>query len=47
MEFIDLVLKYHVRDQNEALLQMVLESERDDVQGYAMKPSCNAAASRW
>ncbi|MEZ2441009.1 PVC-type heme-binding CxxCH protein [Chitinophaga sp. RCC_12] len=37
MEFIDLVQKYHVRDQNEALLQMVLESERDDVQGYAMK----------
>ena len=37
MEFMDLVLKYHLRDQNETLLQMVLDSKKHDLQGYAMK----------
>lgn len=37
MEFVDLVLKYQLRDQNEALLQMVLDAKRDDLSGYAMK----------
>lgn len=37
MEYVDLVLKYHLRDQNETLLQMVLDTHRDDLQGYSMK----------
>jgi putative membrane-bound dehydrogenase-like protein len=37
MEFVDLVLKYHLRDQNETLLQMVTDSKQPDLQGYAMK----------
>lgn len=37
MEFVDLVLKYQLRDQNETLLQMVLDAKRDDLSGYAMK----------
>ncbi|SEW54279.1 PVC-type heme-binding CxxCH protein [Chitinophaga arvensicola] len=37
MEFVDLVLKYHLRDQNDHLLQMVLDTKRDDLSGYAMK----------
>lgn len=37
MEFVDLVLKYHLRDQNETLLQMVLDTHNYELQGYAMK----------
>ena len=37
MEFVDLVLKYHLRDQNGTLLQMVTDSKKRDLQGYAMK----------
>lgn len=37
MEYVDLILKYHLRDQNETLLQMVLDTHRDDLQGYSMK----------
>jgi putative membrane-bound dehydrogenase-like protein len=37
MEYVDLVLKYHLRDQNQTLLQMILDTHRDDLQGYSMK----------
>jgi len=37
MEFVELVLKYHLRDQNETLLQMSLDTSNGELQGYAMK----------
>ncbi|MBS0027002.1 PVC-type heme-binding CxxCH protein [Chitinophaga sp. 22321] len=37
MEFVELVLKYHLRDQNETLLQMAKDTRNGELQGYAMK----------
>lgn len=36
-EFIDLVRKYKLRDQNETLLQTILNNPANEIQGYAMK----------
>ncbi|RFS19684.1 dehydrogenase [Chitinophaga silvatica] len=37
MEFVDLVIKYQIKDQNNPLLKLVTDSSATELKGYAMK----------